>query len=119
MSEIRATTISDETGNGPIALTKQSAAKAWCFFNTSSSTSITGSFNVSSLTDLGTGYTKITITNAMASASDFSMQCTSNNFQAHNASTPTASEFWFYSSTATGTANDGTRNYFTLHGDLA
>jgi hypothetical protein len=55
----------------------------------------------------------------MASANDFSMQCTSNNFQAHNASIPTATEFWFYSSNATGSASDGTRNYFTLHGDLA
>ena len=119
MSEIRATTISDETGNGPIALTKQSAGKSWCYFNTSSPTSITGSFNVSSLTDLGTGYTKITITNAMANANDISMQCTCNNFQAHNPNTPTATEFWFYASTANGTANDGTRNYFTLHGDLA
>ena len=55
----------------------------------------------------------------MANANDISMQCTCNNFQAHNPSTPTATEFWFYSSTANGTASDGTRNYFTLHGDLA
>jgi len=119
LSEIRATTISDETGSGPIALTKQSAGKSWCYFSTANPSSITGSFNVSSLTDLGTGYTKITITNAMASANDISMQCTSNNFQSHNPSIPTATEFWFYTSNATGTANDGSRNYFTLHGDLA
>ena len=119
MSEIRATTISDETGSGPIALTKQHAAKAWCYFNTSSPTSITGGFNISSLEDLGTGNTNINITNAMANANDFSMQCTSNNFQSHNSSVPTASQFRFYSSNASGSANDGSRNFFTLHGDLA
>ncbi len=52
MSEIRATTISDETGNGPIALTKQSAPKAW--FN-SSSTALRTSFNVSGFVDNSTG----------------------------------------------------------------
>ena len=33
MSDIRANTISDTSGNGPINLHKQSAAKAWVNFN--------------------------------------------------------------------------------------
>jgi len=33
MSEIRATTISNAAGTGPITLTGQSAAKAWVNFN--------------------------------------------------------------------------------------
>ena len=54
MSEIRATTISDETGNGPIALTKQSAAKVFAEIGPSGG-SLLKSLNVSSLDDDGTG----------------------------------------------------------------
>ncbi len=38
MSEIRATTISDAAGTGPITLTKQSAAKAWVSYNNNTAT---------------------------------------------------------------------------------
>ena len=124
MSTVFVDTIKNQAGTTSLAANKlpdmlSGSGKSWCYFNTSSPTSITGGFNISSLEDLGTGNTNINITNAMANANDISMQATSNNFQAHNPSTPTATEFWFYSSTATGAANDGTRNYFTLHGDLA
>jgi len=54
LSEIRATTISDAAGTGPIALTGQSAAKAWVNFN-AQTPAIRDSFNSSSLTDNGTG----------------------------------------------------------------
>ena len=65
MSEIRATTISDETGNGPIALTKQSAAKAWARHDGSSNSINT--FNVSSFTDDATsGNTTLSFTSNMA-----------------------------------------------------
>ena len=66
MSEIRATTISDETGNGPIALTKQHAAKVWVNFTSITTTALRDSINVSSLTDNGTGQTTINITSAMS-----------------------------------------------------
>ena len=63
MSEIRATTISDTAGTGPIALTKQYASKAWVNFN--SSTVIQDSENVASLTDVSTGYTTVNYTNSL------------------------------------------------------
>ena len=67
MSEIRATTISDETGNGPIALNKQNAAKAWANINGSASTpSFRGSLNFSSITDHAAGDQTVTVTSAMA-----------------------------------------------------
>ena len=53
MSEIRATTISDAAGTGPITLTKQSASKMWV--NQDNGTIINDSLNVSSLTDNGVG----------------------------------------------------------------
>jgi hypothetical protein len=62
LSEIRATTISDAAGTGPIALTKQSAAKAWV--NTNSGGSPLNSFNVTSVTDNSTGNYTVNFTNS-------------------------------------------------------
>ena len=67
MSEIRATTISDTTGTGPVTLTGQSAAKHWCFWTQLSTQTIFDSFNTSSITDGGTGHTGVTMTTAMDS----------------------------------------------------
>ena len=68
MSEIRATTISDAAGTGPIALTGQSAAKVWIQFSTiDNPPSIKGSFNVSSLTDNNTEV-EVNLTSAMSDA---------------------------------------------------
>ena len=55
MSDIRAGTISDAAGTGPITLTGQSAAKAWVNFNGSGTVAIRDSLNVGSITDSGTG----------------------------------------------------------------
>jgi hypothetical protein len=80
LSEIRATTISDETGNGPIALTKQHAAKLWINFDgatadaTENLTGVRDSLNVSSLVDVSSGKYKININNNMAN-DDYSLQC--------------------------------------------
>ena len=76
MSEIRATTISDETGNGPIALTKQKGVKAYS--NTSGASAVNESFNVSSTADSATtGRTDINLTSAMSS-SNYVVNSTSN-----------------------------------------
>ena len=63
MSDIRANTISDAAGTGPIDLHKQSAAKA--FGTCSSSPELKSpSLNISSLVDTGTGHLTFNITNA-------------------------------------------------------
>ena len=68
MSNIRATTISDETGNGPIALTKQYTAKAWVHFSTiDNPPAIKSSAGVSSLTD-GASEVSVNLTNAMSNS---------------------------------------------------
>ena len=63
MSEIRANTISDAAGTGPIDLHKQDANKLWARFNTSATISISG-LNVASAVDLGVGRTSVSFTNA-------------------------------------------------------
>jgi hypothetical protein len=65
LSEIRATTISDETGNGPIALTKQHAVKAWCTLSMSGA-NIVDSFNCSSATDITTGRFTVAFSSSMS-----------------------------------------------------
>ena len=64
MSDIRANTISDTSGNGPINLHKQSAAKAWASVN--SSIAVQDSFNVSSVTHVATGSYGYNFTSSMA-----------------------------------------------------
>ena len=64
MSEIRATTISDAAGTGPIALTKQSAAKA--FSIQQGDGTLLGGLNITSVTDLGTGSNQVNINNSFA-----------------------------------------------------
>ena len=66
MSEIRATTISDAAGTGPITLTKQQASKQWCRWNMSGAAAIADSFNTSTLTDNGTGRGQLAYTSNMS-----------------------------------------------------
>ena len=66
MSEIRATTISDAAGTGPIALTGQYAAKAWVNFNGTGTIAIRDSQGVSGLVDNGTGNYDVNFSSSMA-----------------------------------------------------
>ena len=69
MSEIRATTISNAAGTGPITMTGQYAAKAWVNFNGTGTVAIRQSGNVSSITDNTTGDYTVNFTTAMTDAS--------------------------------------------------
>jgi hypothetical protein len=62
MSEIRATTISNAAGTGPITMTGQYAAKAWVNFNGTGTVAIRESGNVSSITDGGAGIFTVNFT---------------------------------------------------------
>lgn len=68
MSEIRATTISDLVGTGPVNLTGQSAAKAWSNLNGTGTIAANDDFNMSSYTDNGTGDYSINFSADFASA---------------------------------------------------
>ena len=67
MSNIRANTISDAAGTGPITLTGQSAAKAWINFNQSSTMVVNSSFNISSSVDQQLGVSYHSLTNSYSS----------------------------------------------------
>jgi len=69
LSEIRATTISDAAGTGPITLTKQSAAKAFANFDGTGALTIRSSLNGSSITDNGTGRHALNFTSSFSDTS--------------------------------------------------
>ena len=123
MSEIRATTISDETGNGPIALTKQHAAKAWVNFNGGASFGLRDDFNISTAVDNGTGDYTLNFSNALAN-SNFSVVATcddsnSSRSFAHSRDYATTSFDIEIHRGDTGAANDKSIVSAAVHGDLA
>ena len=64
-SELRVTTLSNATGDGPATLTQQTAAKYFIHFGMNDFT-IDQSFNSSSVTDEGVGHAKCSFTNNMS-----------------------------------------------------
>jgi len=67
MSTLRLTTISNQTGSSsvPSETVINGSAKAWVNFNGTGTVAIRASFNVSSITDNGTGSYTVNLTTAM------------------------------------------------------
>ena len=127
MSDIRANTISDTSGNGPINLTGQSAAKAWVYGTISGgSPTLVNSFNVTSISDGGLGTFKFNLTSSMNNANfaiSVTNQYTSSQgtgafFDQEASSNRTASSF-SSSHYQNGTSADPLLVNGILHGDLA
>ncbi len=93
MSDIRANTISDAAGTGPIELTKQSAAKAWVHFNGTNTVAISASANVASIVDNGTGDYTINLTNSMASA-NYAVPAGTAYFNGSNGANDSIAQCW-------------------------
>ena len=124
MSDIRANTISNAAGTGPITLTGQYAAKAWVNFNGTGTVAIRQSGNVSSLTDHGTGDYTVNFSNAFADAnyaSLFSCGDSSTNPSLFSSScvNVNASSVRTESSVTSGGNVDIPNNYGVSQGDLA
>jgi hypothetical protein len=62
------TTLSDGTNSTSATNCIQGSAKAWVNFNGTGTVAIRGSYNVSSITDNGTGRYTVNFTNALANA---------------------------------------------------
>lgn len=116
MSEIRATTISDAAGTGPITLTKQSAAKAHA--NLSSSFVIEGSFNIASKMDNGPGDCSVDLTSAMTET-PYTIQANSaNNLTMAVGFIVTSSQYRLRMFNTSATVSDRA-TMSSIHGDLA
>jgi len=66
-SVLNVDTIADKAGTGPVALTKQEAAKLYSYY-TQTTPAVTGSFGVSSISDDSTGRYTISFTNSFSNA---------------------------------------------------
>jgi hypothetical protein len=126
MSQIRAATVSDLAGTGPVTLTGQYAAKAWVNFNGALLLpSIRASENVSSLTDNGTGDYTVNIANDMTNANygvsvSGNSTTTNNDGRAFSVKSPAAGSFGFrcVASVNSGVV-DAELAYGVVWGDLA
>ena len=120
MSDIRANTISDAAGTGPIDLYKQSAAKAWARFNGAGTAAIGDSFNIASLTDNGTGNYELTVTSSFSSSN---VSTTAAQFDDGGGEAPTyaasASAIIVQFFNGSTVLTDGGNLSSTAHGDLA
>ena len=126
MSELRANTLSDAAGTGPVTLTGQSAAKAWVNLNGTGTVATRDSYNVSSLTDNGTGAYSIGFTNAWdnvnysaSGAAGSSAFSTNVYVTSPRASVPTTSATTIGSKTDTNSPADSEYVQVSYNGDLA
>ena len=121
MSDIRAGTISDAAGTGPITLTGQSASKAHVKFSSTSGGGVVvqSSFNVSSITDSSVGTYVPNITSAMSSSSFPCFGGCAGNLTGLVLINSTAAQTVSMQTIASGTAFDAPVNSAVMHGDLA
>ena len=124
-SVLNVDTIADKAGTGPVALTKQEAAKSRVSATITSNThTIQDSFNVASLTDDGAGKTDVVFTNNMNN-DDYSanVSCARSNYNmfAHFGTNTLilTSEYRCNTTTAGSTTQDYDVLCGTVHGDLA
>ena len=74
-SVLNVDTIADKAGTGPVALTKQSAAKAWVNFNGTGTLAVNDSFSISSVTDNTTATYTPNISSAFSNSSYSMVAC--------------------------------------------
>ena len=122
MSDIRAGTISDAAGTGPITLTKQNAAKVWVNFNGTGTVSIRGSLNISSITDMGVGDYQLNFSDSLANG-NFAWSGGAQELCAVGVFTPssyvTTNKRINVKGTSVTTNVDAQDVNFSLHGELA
>tara|TARA_R100000329_G_scaffold141344_1_gene124129 strand:+ start:1254 stop:1640 length:387 start_codon:yes stop_codon:yes gene_type:complete len=116
MSTLKVNTIQDTSGSNSSTPSQlnNGTAKAWCNFDGSGTVNIRNSYNISSLTDNGTGNYTLAYTTSMADANDAAVGWGMRNFnsdsnytcwrkQAHNAASITVRSSYVWSSGGTAT----------------
>ena len=124
-SVLNVDTIADKAGTGAVALTKQSASKAWINIDMSSAATL-DSFNSSSITDFGTGqfrdHLATALVNANYAVTASAMDPTKTDSGGTNRTadgTPSSTvQFVLRASAYDNTANDVPAAAGVAHGDL-
>ena len=124
-SVLNVDTIADAAGTGPVALTKQSAAKAWATWNGGGTVALTDSFGLSSILDNTTGDYTLTLSSAMDN-DDYSITATSQEnrcigvyYGIGTAVTTTTVRFGVTLTNGSYTASDPAYAHMMEMGDLA
>ena len=127
-SELRVNTLKDASGNNSIGMSyvAEGSAKAWVSFNGTSTLSVGDSFNVSSVTDNGTGSYTANWSNSFGSA-DYASTSQSRMGSSQSAALTgikdatdqSASACPVFTLTPSVGAADATRCNITANGDLA
>ena len=110
MSTIVAATLSNGTVSTSTANCIQGSAKAWCNFNGTGTVAIRNSFNVSSITDNGTGDYTFNLTNALPNA---------NYVVVGSAGGGTTSPNSYFTGPSTSTTMSTTQFRFNIRNDTA
>jgi len=127
-SVLNVDTIAAKNGTSPVTLTKQHAAKAWINFNDGSEAdTVRDSFNVTTLTDRGTGLWTLTVTNnfvniyyeGSGSAADAWPDEDARNRMILNGPNTTSEIYINVFDTSGNTENDPDYVGASNHGDLA
>lgn len=120
------TTVPSEGGAATTNLV-QGLAKVWVNFNGSGPTVIRDSLGIASISDLGTGYTRLTFTSSL-SGSDYSVTGSATRISGDQSSivmpksiatTTVEIDSWLENSGAGSRAFDISSVFCNLHGDLA
>jgi hypothetical protein len=123
MSTLNVSNISDGTDTVGTSYVVNGSAKVWCDLNHTTNT-INDSFNVSSMTDTGTGVARINYSSSMSSsyysASALSVWTTvTYTYSVLNSHTSTHSEYVSFGNVNYTTPYDATSHLMTVNGDLA
>ena len=127
MSTLRADTIQNTSG-GAVTLTNQSAAKAWAAFQQSGTHTMRDSFNMSSISDIGTGQSSFVFVSSMSNADYATTGCSGEQTGGGNrimgikgnSAVPATTGFDIANfALSTGSATDDTRLSISVLGDLA
>ena len=125
-SVLNVDTIAAKDGTSPVALTKQSAAKAWCKWN--ASVTVDGSFNQSSMVDVGTGDYEVVFANNFNAASKFAAGGLGGQYGVNSGfmswvgggnNNTHADRIKVQFQNSSGTPSDVDKNSIIVHGDLA
>ena len=118
-SVLNVDTLTDAAGTGPVALTKQSAAKAWVF--ATNAAVLNDSLNVSSGTDHGSGDYSYALTNAFSDANyanTWTNRSTTAQIATRNSGRDAAGTLAIEAFNSSGT-NANNQHSGMAHGDLA
>jgi preprotein translocase subunit SecD len=119
-SVLNVDTIADKAGTGPVALTKQDAAKAYLSYD-QTNTTVDVSFNTSSVGDTATGQFTQNYTNALDDANNPTLHYSSSSRRFYHSSSSRGSTTTgvFRCQNSSGSNVDDQLNSTIAHGDLA